>query len=195
MFDILGPAPRRGRPVILVAVPGEAQAFGSRATVVVTGVGKVAAATAASWVCLEHRPSTLLNVGTAGALRPDVAHGMVHEIGAVIQHDLDGRAIAALLGEDPSPRLELAGQGPVLATGDRFIASPAERDALAGHADLVDMEGYAVAAVAARLAIPVRLAKTVSDDAGHDAATSWADSLAPASRTLAGWLDEVLPGC
>jgi adenosylhomocysteine nucleosidase len=190
VFELHGPAPRPGRPLVVVAVLDEAQAFAHRFPTLVTGVGKVRAATATTWAVLQHQPGVILNVGTSGALRVGaVASGVVHEIGTVIQHDLDGRAVAALIGHDPAPPLELSDSGTVLATGDRFISSPQERDRLAALAHLVDMEGYAVAAVARRLGVPVRLAKTVSDDAGHDAAASWQDSLHAASRRLAEWLD------
>jgi adenosylhomocysteine nucleosidase len=176
----------------VVAVLDEAEAFVERFPTLVTGVGKVRAATATTWAVVTHQPSVVINVGTAGLLRAGaVADGLVHEIGTVIQHDLNGRAIAALTGHDPAPPLRLADSGPVLATGDRFISSPEARDALAENADLVDMEGYAVASAATRLGAPVRLAKTVSDDAGHGAAQSWADALHAASHRLAAWLDEV----
>ncbi len=191
MFPILGPAPRPGSPLVVVAVAEEASAFSMRYPTLITGVGKVRAATATTWAVLTHRPGVVLNVGTAGALRSDIAHGVVHEIGTVLQHDVNGRAIAALVGSDPSPVLKLGGSGIVLATGDRFISSPEARDALAERAHLVDMEGYAVAAAASGLGVPVRLAKTVSDDAGHSAATSWSAALAGASVLLAAWLDEV----
>jgi adenosylhomocysteine nucleosidase len=193
VFELHGPAPHRGGPLVVVAVLDEAQAFVDRVPTLVTGVGKVRAATATTWAVLSHAPGLVLNVGTAGALRVgEMASGVVHEIGTVVQHDLDGRAIAALLGEDPSPPLRLSDAPTVLATGDRFVASPTVRDRLAEQAHLVDMEGYAVAAAAHRLGVPVRLAKTVSDDAGHGAAASWADALHTASHLLAGWLDEAL---
>lgn len=179
---------------MVVAVIEEAQAFLDRYPTLVTGVGKVRAATATTWAALAHRPGLIINVGTAGALRPEMRPGVVHEVGSIIQHDVDGRAIAALVGSDPSPRLGLADSGVVLATGDRFISSPREREALARRAHLVDMEGYAVAAAATTLEVPVRVAKTVSDDAGHDAAASWADALAGASALLAAWLDGVVHG-
>jgi adenosylhomocysteine nucleosidase len=194
VFELHGPPPRPGRPLVVVAVLDEAQAFADRYPTLVTGVGKVRAATATTWAVLQHSPGEVLNVGTAGALRAGaLARGVVHEIGTVIQHDLNGRAIAELIGHDPAPPIVLAEDGPVLATGDRFISSPAARDSLAAHADLVDMEGYAVASAATRLGVPVRLAKTVSDDAGHDAAASWSDALHEASHRLAAWLDERVP--
>ena len=193
VFDILGPELRAGRPLVIVAVAEEAQAFAHRVPTLVTGVGKVRAATATTWAVLAHSPGLILNVGTAGALRAGaLAAGAVHEIGTVIQHDLNGQAIAALTGDDPAPPIVLAGEGPTLATGDRFISSPRARDELAARADLVDMEGYAVAAAARRLRVPVRLAKTISDDAGHDAAQSWSEALEAASHRLAAWLDDVL---
>jgi adenosylhomocysteine nucleosidase len=180
---------------VVVAVADEAQAFAHRFPVLVMGVGKVRAATATTWAILQHQPSVILNVGTAGALRAgDLATGVVHEIGTVIQHDLNGRAIAALIGTDPTPALTLSDSGTVLATGDRFVASPEERDALAAHAHLVDMEGYAVASAASRLGVPVRLAKTISDDAGEGAAASWSGALREASHLLGEWLDHVVPG-
>ena len=193
MFELRGPDLRRGHPLVVVAVAEEAQAFAHRVPTLITGVGKVRAATATTWAALTHSPGLILNVGTAGALRAgSVATGVVHEIGTVIQHDLNGRAIAQLTGDDPAPPIVLADTGPTLATGDRFISSPEARDRLAAHADLVDMEGYAVASAAHRLHVPVRLAKTVSDDAGHDAAQSWSEALEAASQRLADWLRDAL---
>ena len=194
MFELHGPLPRPGAPLVVVAVAEEAQAFADRHPTLVAGVGKVRAATATTWAALAHQPGVILNVGTAGALRVGaLAAGVVHEIGTVIQHDLDGRAVAELIGHDPAPPIGLSESGTVLATGDRFISSPAARDRLAHRAHLVDMEGYAVAAAARRVGVPVRLAKIISDDAGHDAADSWSDALADASARLGDWLDETIP--
>lgn len=191
MFELHGPTPWPGGPLVVVAVRDEAQAFAHRIPTLVTGVGKVRAATATTWAALRHQPGVILNVGTAGALRP-VSAGVVHEIGTVLQHDLDGAAVARIVGDDPAPPLELNASPIVLATGDRFISSPAARERLARLAHLVDMEGYAVAAAARGLGVPVRLAKTVSDDAGADAARSWSDALHAASQLLGSWLDDVV---
>ncbi len=164
-----------------------------RVPTLISGVGKVRAATATTWAVMAHRPSVILNVGTAGALRAGaLASGIVHEIGTVLQHDVNGPAIAALAGSNPSPVLVIGDAEVVLATGDRFISTPADRDSLAQQAHLVDMEGYAVAAAAARLGTPVRLAKVISDDAGHGAAHSWVAALDSASHHLADWLDGTL---
>lgn len=190
-MELLGPDPRRGGPLAVVAVVAEAAAFLDTVPVLITGVGKVRAATATAWACAALDPGVVLNVGTAGALRPDVPKERVLEVGTVIQHDLDGESVARLIGTNPGPPLALADADHVLATGDRFIALPADREVLARHADLVDMEGYAVAAAARQLGVPVRLAKVVSDDAGHDAVVSWVDALEHASLLLRDWLTDV----
>ncbi len=50
------------------------------------------------------------------------------------------------------------------------------------------MEGYAVAAVAHRAGLPVRLVKHVSDEAGDGAARAWRESVDDCARHLADWL-------
>lgn len=181
-------------PLVVVAVHEEAEHLATDLPVLVMGVGKLAAATALLEVMApleaDRRPASLINAGTAGALR-DGMDG-THVIGTSIQHDIDGHAIALLVGDDPAPRLSL-GIGPTLATGDQFIADAATRDRLARRADLVDMEGYAVALVGCRLSLPVTLLKHVSDAADESAAGSWLDSVAACSRQLGRRLEEGLP--
>ena len=152
--------------------------------VLVTGAGKVRAATAAARTLADQRPSEVINLGTAGALKDGLSG--IHVIGRAVQHDFDGEAIFALTGENFGAPLEL-GDGPGLATGDRFVADPQLRERLAKLADLADMEGYAVAAVAQAVGVPVRLVKIVSDDGTEHAARSWSDSMADCAEQLAGW--------
>jgi len=64
------------------------------------------------------------------------------------------------------------------------------REALEQRADLVDMEGYAVAAACRLAEVPVRLVKLVSDDADEHALTNWVDSVRDHARTLAHWVDD-----
>ena len=85
---------------------------------------------------------TVLNIGSAGALRPGLSG--IHEPGVVLNHDLSADLVRAL-GHDPQERLDVGESEVVLATGDVFVSDPAVRDGLAQRAHLVDMEGYAVA--------------------------------------------------
>ena len=80
----------------------------------------------------------------------------------------------------------------MLATGDRFVAGGPLRDRLVGMADLVDMEGYAIAWVARRYGVPVELIKLVSDPADESAGKLWAAGVAECSRVLGEHLGQRL---
>lgn len=180
-------------PVLFVsALPEESAALAGRARVLHTGAGKVQTAVAlAHHLATTTEPVDLaVNAGTAGSLgRYDV--GDVAEVAVVSQHDFDVEAISALAGRPlPGGPLELpgpAGATARLATGDRFINDPTQRDRLAESADLVDMEGYAVAAVCERFGVAVWIAKCVSDAADHEAELTWGETLAMASDRLGRW--------
>ncbi len=181
-----------GRPLVVVAVQLEAEHLGTELPVLVTGMGKVNAALGvASVLGRGVLPSEILNLGTAGGLRAGMSG--THVVGTVLQHDLDGDLLFRLTGEVTGPPLLVGDpEGPVLATGDTFVADDAARDRLAADASLVDMEGYAVAAAARAAGVPVRLVKHVSDDAGAGAEKSWRESVAECSRLLGAWLEKNL---
>lgn len=82
--------------------------------------------------------------------------------------------------------------GTVLATGDLFVEDSATRARLAETADLVDMEGYAIAWVARRYGVPVELIKLVSDPADESAGKLWAAGVAECSRVLGEHLGQRL---
>ena len=176
---------RSDRPLLVVALDLEAEQLGDRLPLLITGVGKIRAATAVARLLATTQPSVVVNIGTAGGLRPGLDG--VHEIGTVLQHDLADDAIATLTGRHFGAPI-LLGDGPILATGDQFVQGGPVRDALAERADLVDMEGYAVAHAAQAAGVPVRLVKLVSDDADEHALRSWAQSVSDHARTLAAWV-------
>lgn len=175
----------RDRPLLVVAMHEEAVHLRTEVPVLVTGPGKVRAATAVAALLARTRPAYVVNLGTAGGLRAGLDG--VHEIGTVLQHDFDDEGLFELTGQHFGAPLEL-GAGPVLATGDRFVSGGPVREALAARADLVDMEGYAVAAACLAAGVPVRLVKLVSDDAGEDAHRTWAESVGEHAETLAAWV-------
>jgi nucleoside phosphorylase len=151
---------------------------------VVTGLGKTAAAVATTRAVLEDRPSHVVNVGSAGALRDGLTG--LFEIGEVLNHDINADAVRAL-GYDPQERLVVGDSGTVLASGDLFVADPVVRARLAERAHLVDMEGYAVAYAAAALNVPVTLVKHVSDNA-DESALAWNDLVTASARAVGDWL-------
>ena len=120
-------------------------------------------------------PDHIINIGTAGALRDGISG--VFEVERVFRHDFSSELISQMIGRPfPNMRgLPVSGHLPVayLATGDAFISDTAIRDRLAQRAHLCDMEGAAVAAVAASFGIPATLLKQVSDNADEGASTTW----------------------
>jgi adenosylhomocysteine nucleosidase len=187
--------------LFVAALEEETVAFPPHAEVVHLGVGKVQAAAAlAAALSGRPRPDLVVNVGTAGGLRGQ-PQATVLAVGRVLQHDLDVDGVSAFVGR-PLPGGPLVlDAGPfevgdaTLATGDHLVLDLAARDALGRDAEVVDMEGYAVAAVCSAQGIPVRLLKAVSDGADEGAIDDWHAALSRCSRALVaaararGWLD------
>lgn len=174
------------RPLLVVALEEEAAHLHvSSLPILVTGVGKVCAASSLAALLSRQRPSRVVNLGTAGALRSGLAG--THVIGRVIQHDFPDDVIFSLVGTHHGEPIDF-GSGPVLASGDVFVSGGEARERLAQQADLVDMEGYAVARVARNFGLGVTLVKEVSDEAGADAGRNWRDALDACAERLGVWV-------
>jgi adenosylhomocysteine nucleosidase len=176
------------RVLVIAATRAEAAYVPEHLPVVVSGLGKTAAAVAITeaLVGVERDGLTVINIGSAGALRDGLSG--VHEVGTVLNHDMNGDAIRAL-GYDPEDVFEVGSSEIVLASGDVFVTDPALRSVLAARAHLVDMEGYAVAYACARFGVPVRLVKHVSDNA-DESAHDWPEVVDLSARALGAWLHE-----
>jgi len=172
--------------LVVIAVAEEARYLPPEFVWTLTGIGKSAAAIATTRAIVEQQPSLVVNAGTAGALR-DGLHGL-HEIGTVVNHDMNADAIRAL-GLDPRERITLSDSELVLASGDVFVNDPAIKARLAVNHDLVDMEGYAVALACEELGVPLRMVKHVSD-AADESANDWLTAVDRSARELADWLRE-----
>jgi adenosylhomocysteine nucleosidase len=171
------------RPLVVVALRQEATHLAG-VDVLLTGIGKVAAAIAVARAIAEQRPTRVLNVGTAGALREGLEG--IHRIGRVIEHDVDHAALGRLIGQALPGEVVLDPALPtVLATGDAFVSDAAVRDRLAERAHLVDMEGYAVARACAEAAVACELVKVVSDTADETAGHTWQEQADALARTIA----------
>ncbi|WP_300679447.1 nucleosidase [Nocardioides sp.] len=175
--------------LVVSATPEEAAHVPASYRLLITGVGKVASATAvADALARDPEISEVVNIGSAGALHDHLAG--LHLVGSVHNHDLSAQALRGF-GYDPQEWITV-GDGIRLATGDLFVADPAVRARLAQVADLVDMEGYAVTWAAQRAGVPVTLVKHVSDHA-DDGAWEWAAVIDESARELAAWLREHRP--
>jgi adenosylhomocysteine nucleosidase len=177
------------RHLVVSATAAEAAHVPPHLPLVVTGMGKTAAAAATARALASYDDLaglTVLNIGTAGALRTGLSG--LFEPGVVLNHDISADLLRAL-GHDPQERLVVGESDVVLATGDVFVSNPAIRDALAERAHLVDMEGYAVAWAAREAGVPVRLVKHVSD-AADESALDWASMVEASAVELGAWLRE-----
>lgn len=164
------------------------------------GIGKVAAATAATLLAGEARVDLLLVLGTAGKISDIDGH--LFRISEAVQGDYGamrssgfvhypagtlpiGPARQAHFAAAPLPDLGLPAAR--IATGDMFVECATHsgrlRDGLA--ADLVDMETAAVAQAATLLGLPWTAIKATTDGADGDSAGSFAANLATAARAAA----------
>lgn len=175
------------RYLVLSATRGEARYVPDGWEVLVTGVGKVAAATvtAQALATRDTRDLMVVNVGSAGALRDGLTG--VFTPGTVLNHDMNADLVRSL-GLDPVETIDVpGGDGTVLASGDTFVVDPVIRERLAQRADLVDMEAYGVAFACRHFGVPVKLVKHVSDKA-DESALDWPDLVDASARALGEWL-------
>lgn len=145
----------------------------------VTGAGPISAAASLAATLAFHinhggHVDLIVNVGLAGALKPQIP------VGAIIRPDLawEWDFDADKLSEIGFPSLNLrnlehgSGDGFVVASGGRFIDNEKIREQLARSADVVDMEAYALAHVASAFDIPIQVVKAVSDFADDNASAA-----------------------
>ncbi|MFT3718519.1 5'-methylthioadenosine/adenosylhomocysteine nucleosidase [Pseudorhodoferax sp.] len=191
--------------------------WGEPVVVTLSRVGKVAAATTAALLAERFAPRRMVFTGVAGGLAPAVRVGDVVVSSALLQHDMDasplfprhevplyGRsrfaadaALAAALARAAHAAL---GQARVhrglLVSGDRFVCSAAESQALQAalpDALAVDMESAAVAQVCHDYGLPFAAVRSISDRADDTAHVDFAafvrDVASPCARAiLAHWL-------
>jgi adenosylhomocysteine nucleosidase len=185
LFGTLAPE----RPLLVMALREEAQGYDYDLPLLLTGPGKVNAASALAAVLARGpKPSRVINLGTAGALRSGWTG--THVISTVIQHDLDSDVLQELTGDSYGGPLAAADPGgATLATGDVFVSDPVVRARLAARAPLVDMEGYALAAVSHLARVPIRIIKHVSDQADEAAVRTWQETTTESARALFDWVE------
>lgn len=177
--------------LVVAATAAEAAHVPTSLPLVITGLGKTAAAVRTTRALAEMptlKGLTIVNIGTAGALRDDITG--LHEPGIALNHDINADLIRTL-GYDARERLTVGDSEIVLATGDVFVTDPVVRARLADQAHLVDMEGYAVAWAAQEFGVPVRLVKHVSDSA-DETAMDWPAMVEASAVVLGAWLRDNL---
>lgn len=171
---------------------------GREVVVVLSRIGKVAAATTATLLLSEFDVDRIVFTGTAGGLQAGVNVGDVVVADTLLQHDLDASPLfpryeVPLYGLDrfsadaamsnalaDAARAMLAELGAsgahihrgLIVSGDRFVSARSENDALRANlpaAMAVEMEGAALAQVCHDFGVPFAVVRTVSDRADDSA--------------------------
>ncbi|MDY6881468.1 MAG: hypothetical protein SV686_14605 [Thermodesulfobacteriota bacterium] len=130
---------------------------------IISGIGKVNAATACTYVVLRYHPGIIVNLGAAGATKDQCPLGESYHIKKVIEPDRPHLRTGRPYEHTPTT---LEGfQEVTLATQDKPVLDPQERKTV--HAELVDMEGASVVQVCRHFQTECYLFKFVSDTATH----------------------------
>ena len=156
-------------------------AFGKQIAVVVSGVGKVNAASGTQYAIDCLGATEIINLGVAGGLNGTVEVGGVYAISAAVQYDYDlvqmnGTAIGTLneCTENYLPLSVAEGfEVKKVATGDRFNDSPDDFKLITEvlGADIREMELGAIAQVCMHAGVKCRSFKIISDLAGSGSTT------------------------
>jgi nucleoside phosphorylase len=161
--------------------------------VTVSGMGKVAAALACQAQIREFMVDEIVNAGVCGTLQPGPGHaaGTLFCIATAVEgdHEVFGEAPQPLISDGHFDWDQRAAR---LVTCDRPVFDADERKSLSAFADLVDMEGAAIARVAALYQVPWTMIKGVTDAAGPQDRDSLNANLGKVSEKIGDVLWEKL---
>ncbi|HRX45929.1 MAG TPA: hypothetical protein P5120_00275 [Spirochaetota bacterium] len=133
---------------------------------IISGIGKVYAALAASILIREYGLLRLINTGAAGGLRTGFNTGDILHITQVVDFDrpkLINKKIR-LMKPDILPGYKNA----TLATLDRPVITPEDREAVGQYADIIDMEGAGFLQSCRTFGAEAYIWKMITDTAEHD---------------------------
>jgi len=166
---------------------------GREVVVVLSRIGKVAAATTATVLIERFGVQSLVFTGVAGGLHPSVQLGDVVVVAEFLQHDMDASPLfpryeVPLTGASRfathtglSQQLTVAVRGALptvrvhsglVISGDRFVSTKLASDTLRDNlpdALAVEMEGAAIAQVCVDYGVAFAAVRTISDRADDDA--------------------------
>ncbi|MEJ2656599.1 MAG: 5'-methylthioadenosine/S-adenosylhomocysteine nucleosidase [Desulfobacterales bacterium] len=131
----------------------------------VSGIGKANAAMATAYCCLKFKPACVFNLGAAGATRSGYDLGEIFHIHKIVEPDRPDLRTGKPCGHQPD--LLEGFKTAKLATSDRALLDPKERQTIAHSADLLDMEGASVVQTCKKFKTRCFLFKFVSDTPDH----------------------------
>lgn len=167
------------KPLLVFAMKEESQDVFREYNVLHSGIGKVNAAYALTGYLQKHKPSIVINMGTAGSRKHK--GGSIISCTSFIQRDMDVTALGFEKYKTPFSADPVIINHGVLAKGfpEGLCGSGDNFDATAGadYFDAVDMEGYVFALICQREKIPFMCLKYISDGADGNAQKDWNKAL------------------
>jgi nucleoside phosphorylase len=156
-----------------------------RLIVTISGMGKVAAAVACHCQIIELKVDEIVNAGVCGALQCGgrYAPGTLYCVTSAAEGD------HAILNQPSQPlmsdgRIDWDLPAARLITCDRPVFDVEKREELSLSGDLVDMEGAAIARVAAMYGVPWSMVKGITDAAGPSDRVELKRNLTQVSETV-----------
>jgi adenosylhomocysteine nucleosidase len=161
--------------VVIVALEDEfaAEMLPANIPIVYSGIGKVNASIATFKAIYQYRPTLIVNYGTVGKINSNLS-GLI-SIQKVIQRDIMAEPLAprGTVPFSSKPNYFISDKdGFVCGTGDSFVT---QKDLwlLENGIDVVDMELFAIAAVASDSGIAWASYKFISDEANESSGQEW----------------------
>ena len=161
---------------------------GKDVVVAVSGVGKVFAAICAEAMILNFHADHLINIGVAGSVTDKLKVLDVALATAVCQHDMNTTAIGDPIGllsginkvtldadpkmtqimSDAMDELGITHVNGIIASGDLFVDTPAQRAKIAERFDAIaaEMEGASIGHVCYMNKVPFTIIRSISDAEG-----------------------------
>ncbi len=131
----------------------------------VSGIGKANAAMATAYLCLAFKPALIFNLGAAGAARFGYDLGEIFHIHKIVEPDRPDLKTGKPWVHHPD--LLDGFKTAKLATMDRAVLDPKNRQKIAQNADLLDMEGASVVQTCRKFGPRCFMFKFVSDTPDH----------------------------
>lgn len=133
----------------------------SKLDVAIIGIGPIRASVSVGFLASKNY-TCWINLGVAGALKDNYRFKDIVEVGTCYSRD-DVHPFDRSCDE-----IGFQQKGSSLITVGEAIHDDEQKQTLGKRADLVDMEGYAIALAAVKFSIDLKMLKVISDDASSD---------------------------
>ncbi len=159
--------------------------------IIISGIGKVNSAIAASYALSQYKTGRMINLGSAGSLADNHAVGDVLQINKSVEYD--SRNIENPRHRYLTPDILESIPSASLVTSDSPVISPDERKKVSEFGSLVDMEGAPFLQACRVFNAEAYLFKVVSDTPGNSDLNEIIENIRKTREVLYRYIVENLP--